>query len=100
MKLLGEPAFARLWVAAFFGETAEWMLQVAIPLYLFTATGSATATALSIVLGLLPAVLLSPVAGVVADRWDRRLVLAGVCCALALVRCRCWPNPGSRWCTA
>jgi len=94
MRLLGEPAFARLWVAAFFGETAEWMLQVAIPLYLFTTTGSATATALSIVLGLLPAVLLSPVAGVVADRWDRRLVLVGVCCALAVVALPLLAEPG------
>ena len=94
MKLLGEPAFARLWVAAFFGETAEWMLQVAIPLYLFTTTGSAAATALSIVLGLLPAVLLSPVAGVVADRWDRRLVLVGVCCALAVVALPLLAEPG------
>ncbi|WP_020659748.1 MFS transporter [Amycolatopsis benzoatilytica] len=84
-KLLGAPGFARLWVAAFFGETAEWMLQVALPVYLFVRTGSAVTTALSIVLGLLPAVLLSPVAGVVADRWDRRIVLAAVCAGQAVV---------------
>ncbi|SEF22218.1 Predicted arabinose efflux permease, MFS family [Amycolatopsis pretoriensis] len=84
-QLLGVPAFARLWVAAFFGETAEWMLQVALPVYVFQRTGSAATTALSIVLGLLPAVLLSPVAGVVADRWNRRAVLFGVCCGLAVV---------------
>ena len=84
-ELLGVPAFARLWVAAFFGETAEWMLQVALPLYVFQRTGSAANTALSIVLGLLPAVLLSPVAGVVADRANRRVVLFAVCCGLALV---------------
>ncbi|MGW4522022.1 MFS transporter [Amycolatopsis sp. NPDC004378] len=84
-ELLGVPAFARLWVAAFFGETAEWMLQVALPVYVFQRTGSAATTALSIVLGLLPAVLLSPVAGVVADRWNRRAVLFGVCCGLAVV---------------
>jgi len=84
-RLLGVPAFARLWVAAFFGETAEWMLQVALPVYVFQRTGSAATTALSIVLGLLPAVLLSPVAGVVADRWNRRAVLFGVCCGLAVV---------------
>ncbi|MBB4683630.1 MFS transporter [Amycolatopsis jiangsuensis] len=78
-RLLAIPAFSRLWVAAFFGETAEWMLQVALPVYLFTSTGSAVTTALSIVLGLLPAVLLSPLAGVAADRWDRRLLLAVVC---------------------
>ncbi|WP_406632831.1 MFS transporter [Amycolatopsis sp. WGS_07] len=84
-RLLAAPGFARLWISAFFGETAEWMLQVALPVYLFVRTGSAVTTALSIVLGLLPAVLLSPIAGVVADRWDRRVVLAVVCVGQALV---------------
>ncbi|MGW5747771.1 MFS transporter [Amycolatopsis sp. NPDC003861] len=93
-QLLGVPAFARLWVAAFFGETAEWMLQVALPVYVFQRTGSAATTALSIVLGLLPAVLLSPVAGVVADRWNRRAVLFGVCCGLAVVALPLLAEPG------
>jgi len=93
-QLLGIPAFARLWVAAFFGETAEWMLQVALPVYVFQRTGSAATTALSIVLGLLPAVLLSPVAGVVADRWNRRAVLFGVCCGLAVVALPLLADPG------
>ncbi|MGW4490295.1 MFS transporter [Amycolatopsis sp. NPDC004368] len=84
-QLLGVPAFVRLWLAAFFGESAEWMLQVALPVFLFATTGSAATTALSVVLGLLPAVLLSPVAGVVADRWDRRIVLAVVCVGQAVV---------------
>ncbi|WP_033287531.1 MFS transporter [Amycolatopsis jejuensis] len=83
-QLLAAPGFARLWVAAFFGETAEWMLQVALPVYLFVRTGSAVTTALSIVLGLLPAVVLSPVAGVIADRWDRRVVMALVCAGQAI----------------
>ncbi len=85
MKPLREPAFARLWIAAFFSETAEWMLQIALPVFVFQATGSAATTALSIVLGLLPAVLLSPVAGVIADRWNRRLVLCVVCAGQAFV---------------
>ncbi|MGW4062537.1 MFS transporter [Amycolatopsis sp. NPDC004747] len=93
-QLLGVPAFARLWVAAFFGETAEWVLQVALPVYVFQRTGSAATTALSIVLGLLPAVLLSPVAGVVADRWNRRAVLFGVCCGLAVVALPLLAEPG------
>ncbi|WIX76140.1 MFS transporter [Amycolatopsis carbonis] len=84
-QLLGVPTFVRLWLAAFFGESAEWMLQVALPVFLFATTGSAATTALSVVLGLLPAVLLSPVAGVVADRWDRRVVLAVVCVGQAVV---------------
>ncbi|GAB3743377.1 MFS transporter [Amycolatopsis oliviviridis] len=85
MRPLREPAFARLWIAAFFSETAEWMLQIALPVFIFQTTGSAATTALSIVLGLLPAVLLSPVAGVVADRWNRRLVLCVVCAGQAFV---------------
>ncbi|KZB88122.1 MFS transporter [Amycolatopsis regifaucium] len=85
MKPLKEPAFLRLWIAAFFSETAEWMLQIALPVFVFRATGSAATTALSIVLGLLPAVLLSPVAGVTADRWNRRLVLCVVCAGQAFV---------------
>ncbi|EMD30003.1 MFS transporter [Amycolatopsis azurea] len=85
MKPLREPAFARLWIAAFFSENAEWMLQIALPVFIFQTTGSAATTALSIVLGLLPAVLLSPIAGVVADRWNRRLVLCVVCAGQAFV---------------
>ncbi|MFC3454260.1 MFS transporter [Amycolatopsis speibonae] len=85
MRPLREPAFARLWIAAFFSETAEWMLQIALPVFVFKATGSAATTAMSIVLGLVPAVLLSPVAGVIADRWNRRLVLCVVCAGQAFV---------------
>nr|WP_264086380.1 MFS transporter [Amycolatopsis lexingtonensis] len=70
------------------------MLQVALPVYVFQRTGSAATTALSIVLGLLPAVLLSPIAGVVADRWNRRAVLFGVCCGLAVVALPLLAEPG------
>jgi MFS family permease len=35
MKPLREPAFARLWIAAFFSETAEWMLQIALPVFVW-----------------------------------------------------------------
>ncbi|WP_158883936.1 MFS transporter [Amycolatopsis anabasis] len=83
--LLAERAFARLWLAAFFSETAEWMLQVALPVFVFQHTGSATSTAASMVLGLLPAVALSPIAGVLADRWDRRVLLCAVCAGQAVV---------------
>jgi MFS family permease len=78
-------AFARLWAAGLFSELAEWMLQVALPVWIYQATGSPGSTALAMVAGLLPTVLFSPVAGVLADRWDRRRTLFGVCLAQALV---------------
>jgi MFS family permease len=75
----------RLWVASLFAEVAEWMLQVALPVYIYQATGSASSTALTMAAGVLPMVLLSPVAGVLADRWDRQRVLWCVCLAQAAV---------------
>jgi MFS family permease len=77
--------FARLWVASLFSEIAEWMLQVALPVFIYQATGSAGSTALTMAVGILPMVVLSPVAGVVADRWDRRRTLWIVCLAQAAV---------------
>lgn len=85
MSPLRRPAFARLWGAAFCSEIAEWILQVSLPLLIYTATGSATSTATTMVLGLLPTVVVGPAAGVLADCWNRRLVLCLVCLAQAAV---------------
>ncbi|RZQ63694.1 MFS transporter [Amycolatopsis suaedae] len=81
---LRRPAFVRLWLASLFSETAEWILQVSLPLLVYRLTGSASSTALSMALGLLPVVALSPVAGVLADRLDRRRVLCWVVAAQAV----------------
>lgn len=77
--------FARLWVAAFCSEVGEWMLQIALPVLVFQATGSTASTAAMMVVGLLPAVLLSPVAGVAADRVHRPRLLLFVCLGQAAV---------------
>jgi predicted MFS family arabinose efflux permease len=77
--------FARLWVAAFCSETAEWMLQIALPVAVYQATGSATSTAAMMVLGLVPAVVLSPAAGVLADRVDRGRLLRWIALGQAVV---------------
>ncbi|GHF51563.1 putative MFS family arabinose efflux permease [Amycolatopsis bartoniae] len=82
---LKNPAFARLWAAGLFAESAEWMLQVALPVFVYQATGSASSTALTMVAGVVPMVLLSPLAGFAADRYDRRVLLCVVCFAQAAV---------------
>src|SRR5512134_2236827 len=58
LSLLGSPAvqFALIW----------WLTQ---------QTGSATVLAMAALLGLLPAVALGPVIGVLVDRWDRKRVM-------------------------
>ncbi|SFB58010.1 Predicted arabinose efflux permease, MFS family [Amycolatopsis marina] len=83
--VLRQRGFVRLWTAAFFSETAEWMLQVALPVLVYQLTGSAASTATSMMFGLLPAVLMSPLAGVLADRYERRVVLCLVCAGQAVV---------------
>ncbi|GGX80234.1 MFS transporter [Streptomyces minutiscleroticus] len=54
------------------------MFMVAMPVYVYQLTGSVGATATNFLVELLPALLLSPVAGVLADRWDRRRTMMWV----------------------
>jgi MFS family permease len=72
---LANPGFRRLWTAGFVSEIGDWVLQVAMPVYVYQLTGSVSATATTFVVALLPSLALSPVAGVLADRFDRRRVM-------------------------
>lgn len=80
--LLRDAAFGRVWAAAFASETAEWIIQLALPLYVFRETGSAALLAAGMTLGLLSSLVVSPVAGLVVDRVDRRRLM----CLVSLVQ--------------
>jgi MFS family permease len=60
----------------FVGRTAsalgDWLLQIALPLYVYSRSGSTTLTALTFLSATFPGLLLGPVAGALVDRWDRR----------------------------
>jgi MFS family permease len=81
---LGVPAFRRLWIAGFVSEIGDWVLLVALPVYVYQLTGSTAATATTFVVALLPSLALSPLAGVLADRWDRRKLMLLVSLAQAV----------------
>jgi predicted MFS family arabinose efflux permease len=73
----------------------DWLLLVAAPFFVYRLTGSTMATGLSMAAETVPAVLLGPVAGVFADRWDRRhtmiaadVLRAGAVLVLLLVHTR------------
>jgi predicted MFS family arabinose efflux permease len=87
----------RLWIAAVCSETGEWMLQIALPILVYQATGSAASTAAMMIIGLLPAVLLSPLAGVLADRVDRRRLLVLVALGQAVVAAPLLGVGGAGW---
>ncbi|QKW14165.1 non-ribosomal peptide synthetase/MFS transporter [Verrucosispora sp. NA02020] len=53
----------------------------AVPLWIYTQTGSLARFALFAVLALMPGLLVAPLAGAVIDRFSRRRVLLGACMA-------------------
>ena len=79
--------FALLWGGGLVSDLGDWMLLVALPVYVFQLTGSALIMSTVFVVELVPALLFGQVAGVLVDRWDRRrvLVVGGVVQAALLV---------------
>ncbi len=78
--------FRRLWISSGVSGIGSWLLVVALPVQVFTLTGSAAATGLTLALEALPPLLLGPWAGSLLDRWDlsRALWIADLVSALAV----------------
>ena len=74
-SVLRQPAFARLWSAQLVAQLGEAIALVAMPLLVYALTGSAELLSLIFVLQLVPRVVLAPIAGMLADRLDRRRVI-------------------------
>ena len=68
------PFFA-IWGGQAFSLLGSQLVQFALIWWLTKTTGSATVLATASLVGLLPQVLLSPVAGALVDRWSRRAVM-------------------------
>ena len=75
---LNEPAFRSLWLAGLVSEAGDWLLFIALPIVVYRLTGSALGTSLAFLAQLGPAIVLSPLAGRLADRFDRRRVMLAV----------------------
>ncbi|WHT23528.1 MFS transporter [Crossiella sp. CA-258035] len=69
----------RLWAGAdLISVTGSWMQVLALNWVVLARTGSPTAVGLSVMVSTLPALVLAPYAGALADRFDpRRIILAG-----------------------
>jgi MFS family permease len=91
--------FVRLWIAGFISETGDWVLLVALPVFVYQLTGSAAATAATFVVALLPGLALSPISGVLADRVDRRrlMLIVSVAQAAALLPLLAVHDAGDLW---
>lgn len=77
MILRRHPAFARLWTANLLSSLGGWSFGIAMAAHAFMITGSAAVTGGLVVAATAPA-LAGTVGGVVADRFDRAVVLGVV----------------------
>jgi len=68
-------SFLILWSGDFIASIASGLTAFALGVYVYDHTNSATSVALVTLFAFLPTVLLNPVAGVLADRYDRRLMM-------------------------
>jgi MFS family permease len=95
-RLLTTSAFRWLWLATAISSLGNWFGFVALNIYVYDLTGSATAIAGLMAFQAVPALVISPVAGVVVDRLPRRTVmitaqlLAGLIWALIPLTASLW----------
>jgi len=71
----GMRTFFIIWAGQLVSLIGSGLTSFALGVWIYDQTGEATPFALTVLFGSLPGVLLAPVAGVVADRWNRRLVM-------------------------
>ena len=94
--VLRRPDFALLWCGGLVSVAGDSMLLAVLPYVVYASTGSTLATAGMTVAELVPGIVLGSVAGVLADRWDRRrlLVATNLLQALAVAAALLVREPG------
>lgn len=85
LRAFQHRSYVALWLGALVSNIGTWMETVAVGVFVTETTGRAAATGSVAALMYLPAVVLSPIGGALADRFDRRRYLAVMTGAQALV---------------
>ena len=71
----GMKTFLVIWLGQLVSILGSGLSSFAVGVWIYQQTGQATTLALTILLGNLPRLLMMPLAGSLADRWNRRLVM-------------------------
>jgi DHA3 family macrolide efflux protein-like MFS transporter len=79
-----KPRFFSVWGGQALSLFGSALTQFVLLWWITTTTGSASALAIAGIAALLPQALLSPIAGTLADRWSRRLIMIGADTVTAL----------------
>ena len=67
--------FVIIWTGQLVSTLGSSLTNFALGVWIYATTGSATLFAMTLLVSVLPQIALSPLAGVVVDRWDRRWVM-------------------------
>lgn len=85
LRALTHRAYAIVWAGALVSNIGTWMETIAVGVHVTLTTGKAGWTGTVAALSFVPAVLLGPLAGALADRFERRRYLATVTIVQALL---------------
>jgi predicted MFS family arabinose efflux permease len=72
------------WAAGFVNNTGDWILLVALPVYVFVETRSGASTAFLFVAQLIAGAVFGPIGGSLVDRWNLKASLVGTNIAQAI----------------
>jgi MFS family permease len=64
--------YALPWLGGLISTLGDWVLRGALPFYVYARTGSALAAGMALMTSTLPWIVLSSVAGVFVDQWNRK----------------------------
>jgi MFS family permease len=74
-EVLGDANFTVYFIASLVSNSGTFMQTIGVPFVLYDLTGSNTWVGASVFAGLVPSLLVGPIAGILADRVSRRIVL-------------------------
>jgi MFS family permease len=87
LTTLRQRNFVLVWFAGLISLIGDWMLFIALPIYVFILTGSILLTSVIFMVSLAPNLLFGSLAGVFVDRWNRKwtMVVASSLQAVSLL---------------
>jgi MFS family permease len=91
--------FSLLWFSGLVSVAGDWVLLTALPYFVYARTGSTLATAGMTAAELAPSIVLSSLAGVFVDLWNRKhvLVIANLLQAVTVAALFLVSDDGSLW---
>ena len=75
LRALRHPNYKRFWFGALVSNSGTWLQNLTVPYVLLEITNAASWVGFAAFASIFPVMLLSPIAGNLADRFDRRKVL-------------------------